>query len=1614
MQKDDNLKADTQHHDDSLNQTNVDYKCDDKMLPNVKCTNMLADNDDNNTVCDDFNSTTSVFDYAKCFEKSKINVKPSDKLQHNDNCFDKSVTYDTRLLDRMISDGTYVETHDDTSNDSVDLECNDIMLPPCKPLIHDKNCYDDENNKDDDDDKDAKCVDKYSYTHVNNNLPGMNENDIKVFGGLCKDDNCSSLSDFHDVCITNLDDMDDTVVNTHTRKKHDNVDICSIKINNDSKCADELQIDDEYHKVSYNRDTCKNEEKIDDACTNLLDFDHKLGDKTNEFGENCDKICKDVNFDMHILKSTVLLLGDDRLDDIYFPNERTEFLSEPVISDEIFIFENKTNDDDNRDGNTATTETHTETDRDTDVSNFCFRLSPHIIDVDHNEQNDMDIETSDEDVESLTGSDTDDETGNNHVGDDANSHDSSIETDVSNDNDNVNSNKNDRHISCIALNVGGIESKLIHPEFHKYLSRYDIVCLSETHLSDTDEVNISGFTTFYKNRLKFKKKSGGLLILIKDELTNHLTIYENVLYKEKVDPSLLRYYEFVQHDISKNILLFKLHDHQLENDIIFGSVYIEPITSKYFNRNVYIDIQNTLGYFDSDHICLLGDFNSRTGTLDELLDANEFVDALSENTATPFDVPTRCSQDPTRNQMGTELIELCRTNGYVIINGRMSQDAGIGKVTCKNVSVVDYAITSLPLLPSVHYFKVHDFDEIYSDVHSAIEIELKVSFKRDDIETDRGRTENDNINLESLYIKWDSKKRNEYIEALDDDVITQISQELDNLEVIPNVNKDNINAIVNQINSVLINGAKETGMARAKRVRTTKKTKRSHKPWYDNSCKIKRKQYTIARNRSMRNRQDVRLKEEAKQKAKEYKKHTRRKDREYRNQLADKLRNTKVNDPKLFHNILNDKNSNQNSKMPTAEQFYDMFKNLNENNSNNNNSNLQNDIQHNDPILNDKITNAEVMKCIKRLKNDKARGVDDIANEFLKASSGKMIDIYTRLFNIVLNTGIIPDNWAVGIIKPIYKKKGSPEDPNNYRGITILSCFSKLFTSVLNERLKHFLECNNLLGNEQTGFRNGYSTLDNLFTLYGMVDILLFRKKRLHCAFLDLEKAFDKINRTFLWEKMIALGIKGKLINVIHNLYSEAKSSVETSKQRSSFFQSNIGVRQGENLSPLLFAIFLNDLKSYLEIDMNHIHTLENEARNAGLCENDVNILIKLFILLYADDSVVFSDTVNGLQKSLDCVKRYCDRFDLVLNAKKCKVLIFSRGKIRNIPKFKIGMEDIEVVTSFTYLGIKLNYNNRTAVAQQDLFERATRSMFSLLKKSKKHGLPTDLTLELFDSMVAPVLLYGCEIWGHEQNACIERLQLKFYKFLLKLRQTTPSYMVYGETGKYPLDITIKSRLLMFWFNLAYTTTQKLSSLLYKFLLKLYEQNIYQNSYIKFVKTTLDQLGLTYIWTNQTTQTITVSGDWLKEKLKRSLKDQFIQTFYAHIDNDAIFTNYRMFKTTFEKEKYLAILPNQYAITLAKFRTTNNYSPVNRLRFTQTLRTDRQCTKCDLHEVGDEFHYIFICPYFVQLRQQYLPTNLLNRPNTITYEKIMTSKEKTTLIKLAKFITNIEKYLQDR
>ena len=139
--------------------------------------------------------------------------------------------------------------------------------------------------------------------------------------------------------------------------------------------------------------------------------------------------------------------------------------------------------------------------------------------------------------------------------------------------------------------------------------------------------------------------------------------------------------------------------------------------------------------------------------------------------------------------------------------------------------------------------------------------------------------------------------------------------------------------------------------------------------------------------------------------------------------------------------------------------------------------------------LNRPFTCEEIDQCIKRLKNDKTPGTKHF-----------MLPGYESLFNLILQTCHVPEQWLIGKIKPIFKNKGDPKDPNNYRPITILSYLGKLFTAVLNDRLCNFLEYNEMLHENQAGFRKHHSTTDNMFTLHSLIELLKYEKRNYFVA----------------------------------------------------------------------------------------------------------------------------------------------------------------------------------------------------------------------------------------------------------------------------------------------------------------------------------------------------------------------------------------------------------------------------------------------------------------------------------------------------------------------------------
>ena len=166
-------------------------------------------------------------------------------------------------------------------------------------------------------------------------------------------------------------------------------------------------------------------------------------------------------------------------------------------------------------------------------------------------------------------------------------------------------------------------------------------------------------------------------------------------------------------------------------------------------------------------------------------------------------------------------------------------------------------------------------------------------------------------------------------------------------------------------------------------------------------------------------------------------------------------------------------------------------------------------------------------------------------------------------------------------------------------------------------------------------------------------------KKKLFCIFIDFEKAFDKVWREGLWHKLILNNIKGKVYNIIYNMYQGIKSRVSFEGNNSIFFPCNNGLRQGENLSPFLFLLYLNDIEQFF---------IDNDVAQLTKITEDIaeklNIFIRLFILLYADDTILLAESAENLQNMLDVFVSYCDMWLLKIDIEKSKVVIFSNGRM--------------------------------------------------------------------------------------------------------------------------------------------------------------------------------------------------------------------------------------------------------------------------------------------------------------------------------------------------------------
>lgn len=257
--------------------------------------------------------------------------------------------------------------------------------------------------------------------------------------------------------------------------------------------------------------------------------------------------------------------------------------------------------------------------------------------------------------------------------------------------------------------------------------------------------------------------------------------------------------------------------------------------------------------------------------------------------------------------------------------------------------------------------------------------------------------------------------------------------------------------------------------------------------------------------------------------------------------------------------------------------------------------------------------------------------------------------------------------------------------------------------------------------------------------------------------------------------------------------------------------------------------------------------------------------------------------------------------------------------------------------------------------------------MFSVLRRCKSLNLPIDLQLELFDSMVLPIMLYGCEVWGYENVELLERLHLKFLKYILGVSKFTSSAIVYGELGRYPIRDMINVRMTSFWAKTLRDTTGKLSSVLLHVADEQFRKSVLDCKWLSFIQSIFANLGLNdmfdyYNFPNQ---------EYVKIVVRTRQHDQFIQSWNSSIQTNPKCEFYKLFKSKFEFENYLINLPSALRIPYIKFRTGNLRTGLCLLRRCPWVkRSDDLCPLC-LTDIGSELHFLTNCPELINLRTKY-------------------------------------------
>ena len=420
------------------------------------------------------------------------------------------------------------------------------------------------------------------------------------------------------------------------------------------------------------------------------------------------------------------------------------------------------------------------------------------------------------------------------------------------------------------------------------------------------------------------------------------------------------------------------------------------------------------------------------------------------------------------------------------------------------------------------------------------------------------------------------------------------------------------------------------------------------------------------------------------------------------------------------------------------------------------------------------ILQSEVRAAIKHLKRDKAPGEDNVTANILQDGGEPIIHVLTKLFNRCLSDGRIPESWKNASVAIIHKK-GDIADIRNYRPISLLPVTYKVFSQILLSRMLRTLDEHQ--PREQAGFRSGFSTIDHIHVINQIQEKANEYQMPICFAFVDYEKAFDSIEFTPLFIALENQGIDADYITLIRDLYNGATATLKLQKD-SDKISLERGARQGDNISPKLFAASLQD---------GVIDKIDWEER--GINVNGEY----LSHLLFADDIILVAHTPNQLESMLNDIHTASQPIGLKMHLGKTKVMFNDYAT-----KSAITLEgkSIDEVESYIYLGKKVTHDGDLLpeIKRRVALGWAAFSKVDNLMRSRTTSMQTKR--KIFNEYIMPVMIYGSETWPLKKSLT-DRLavaQRKMERIMLgiTLRDRKQNKWIREQTGIEDIVTTIK------------------------------------------------------------------------------------------------------------------------------------------------------------------------------------------------------------------------------